>query len=333
MEPQKLKSKNQYSSTILKFRLKKKVQQNGAVTSITNRKIQSLDYQAEEYRKAKSMDIIGQILPPQSKQVKVKGHDINADEADDQNIGDLKEMESLFAGSSQSSVSGIFEEDLENHYQTSIMACTVIKEPEQLIDKDLLNLLGYIKSLPVPDVSDLTDKCVEFGDYTRHKTLIWDMDETLIHSQLLMPNQEKAYNSDFTITLKNGTRFGVAIDPADQEYADLIIDKLDPNKTLFPHRMYRQHCVKVEDAYVKDLRIITDRDLEDMLIVDNSIISFAFQINNGIPICAFYSLNKFQDQEMLYLIVFLEEVYYQHKDVREANKTTFKLQELMTTID
>jgi TFIIF-interacting CTD phosphatase-like protein len=34
--------------------------------------------------------------------------------------------------------------------------------------------------------------------------------------------------------------------------------------------------VKVEDAYVKDLRIIADRDLEDMVIVDNSILSFAF---------------------------------------------------------
>lgn len=36
---------------------------------------------------------------------------------------------------------------------------------------------------------------------------------------------------------------------------------------------------------------------------------------------------------MLYLIVYLEEIYYQHKDVREANKTTFKLQELMCTVD
>jgi TFIIF-interacting CTD phosphatase-like protein len=34
--------------------------------------------------------------------------------------------------------------------------------------------------------------------------------------------------------------------------------------------------VKVEDAYVKDLRIISDRDLEDIVIVDNSIVSFAF---------------------------------------------------------
>lgn len=44
MELQKLKSKNQYSSSILKFKLQKKVANNGAVYSITNRKIPSLDY-------------------------------------------------------------------------------------------------------------------------------------------------------------------------------------------------------------------------------------------------------------------------------------------------
>jgi len=35
---------------------------------------------------------------------------------------------------------------------------------------------------------------------------------------------------------------------------------------------------------------------------------------------------------MLYLIVYLEELYYQHKDVREANKITFKLEELLNSV-
>jgi len=116
-------------------------------------------------------------------------------------------MGSLLASSSASSQSAIFEEDYENHYQISIIACTEVKEPEKLIDKDLLKLLGYIKTLPVPDFSELRDKLVEFGDYTRHKTLIWDLDETLIHSQLLPPDQDKQHPSDFIITLKSGTRF------------------------------------------------------------------------------------------------------------------------------
>ena len=39
--------------------------------------------------------------------------------------------------------------------------------------------------------------------------------------------------------------------------------------------------------YVKDLRIIEDRNIKDVILVDNSIISFAFNIANGVPISAF----------------------------------------------
>jgi hypothetical protein len=62
-------------------------------------------------------------------------------------------MESLFAGSSCSG-SSLLDDDAgqENYYQTSIVSCTTIKRPEDLIDKDMINLLSYIKRLPdVPD--------------------------------------------------------------------------------------------------------------------------------------------------------------------------------------
>ena len=62
---------------------------------------------------------------------------------------------------------------------------------------------------------------------------------------------------------------------AEKEYADMIIDKIDPDKTFFKKRLYRDSCYKCEDAYIKDLRIISDRELEDIVIVDNSIISFS----------------------------------------------------------
>lgn len=87
--------------------------------------------------------------------------------------------------------------------------------------------------------------------------------------------------ADFVITLRNGAKFAVSIRPyvykcleylqsyyemaiftaAEQEYADLILDVLDPEKTFFYKRLYRQHCVKIDDVYIKDLRIIADRDL------------------------------------------------------------------------
>ena len=36
--------------------------------------------------------------------------------------------------------------------------------------------------------------------------------------------------------------------------------------------------------YIKDLRIFEDVSLSDMVIIDNSVLSFAFHLNNGIPI-------------------------------------------------
>ncbi len=181
---------------------------------------------------------------------KVARMEIQAEEQEAEN--GVSEMDSLFAGSSKSSISSLLEDEKENYYQTSVMACTSIQEPEQLIDKDLINLLSFIKQLKMPSEDSLAERLVEFGEYTRHKTLIWDLDETLVHAQLLLPG---TYNqlADFTIQLKNGAKFAITIRPyihkcldflsqyyemaiftaADQEYADLIIDQLDPQKSIF----------------------------------------------------------------------------------------------------
>ena len=53
-------------------------------------------------------------------------------------------------------------------------------------------------------------------------------------------------------------------------------------------RLYRQHCVETNYGLIKDLRIVKNRDLKDMIIVDNSALSFAFHVKNGIPILPFF---------------------------------------------
>lgn len=73
---------------------------------------------------------------------------------------------------------------------------------------------------------------------------------------------------------------------------------------------------------MKDLRIFADRDLKDVVIVDNSVYSFAFQIDNGIPIIPFY--NDKQDEEMLHLVYYLN-CLAKADDVREQNRQAFEL--------
>lgn len=58
-----------------------------------------------------------------------------------------------------------------------------------------------------------------------------------------------------------------------------------------------------------------DRDKKDIIIVDNSILSFAFDLDNGVPINAFMGTED-DDKELLFLISFLEEAFNQ-EDVRK----------------
>lgn len=58
----------------------------------------------------------------------------------------------------------------------------MVKEPEDLVDRDLINLLSFIKRLHQPTEAEIKAKGLEFGELSRHKTLIFDLDETLIHS-------------------------------------------------------------------------------------------------------------------------------------------------------
>jgi len=115
----------------------------------------------------------------------------------------------------------------------------------------------------------------------------------------------------------------IAFTASHQVYADAILDYIDPNHEFITHRLYRQHCFLTEEGYyVKDLRIFADRDLKDVVIVDNSVYSFAFQIDNGIPIIPFY--NDKQDEEMLHLVYYLN-CLAKADDVREQNRQAFEL--------
>jgi len=100
----------------------------------------------------------------------------------------------------------------------------------------------------------------------------------------------------------------VVFTAGEQDYADSVLDMIDADRNIIKHRLYRQHCVCPEKGvYVKELSIIKDRNMKNILLVDNSIISFAFNMSNGIPIKAF--LGDKNDEELLYMVTYLEEIF------------------------
>lgn len=86
----------------------------------------------------------------------------------------------------------------------------------------------------------------------------------------------------------------------------------------------------MDQYFVKDLDVFIDREKENMIIVDNSIISFAFDLDNGVPIQSFMG-DEAEDKELLFLISFLEEAFYT-QDVRPSIREAFKLAMLMESI-
>merc|ERR1712099_115399 len=59
------------------------------------------------------------------------------------------------------------------------------KDVKNLVDKNMINLLKACSMLPRPSKDDIQARKVNFGTPFRQKTLILDMDETLIHSRFI----------------------------------------------------------------------------------------------------------------------------------------------------
>ena len=105
-------------------------------------------------------------------------------------------------------------------------------------------------------------------------------------------------------------------------YANVVLNILDPDNEFITYRLFRDHCLRTKEGiFIKDLRIIANRNLKNLVIVDNATYSFGFQLHNGIPIIPFYE-NK-NDMELLYLMEFLREMD-KAPDVRIFNNEWFK---------
>jgi len=75
---------------------------------------------------------------------------------------------------------------------------------------------------------------------------------------------------------------------AEREYAKIIVDYLNDKKNYIQGILSREHCYQTKNGVlIKDLRIIKNRDLSQIVIVDNFVHSFGLQIENGIPILCY----------------------------------------------
>lgn len=112
-------------------------------------------------------------------------------------------------------------------------------------------------------------------------------------------------------------------------YANVVLDFLDPQRKLISHRLYRENCIQLEEGlFIKDLRIIKNRKLNEILLVDNAAYSFCSHLENGIPILPFYDSKN--DNELLELLSYLKKLLL-FDNIVDGNKRCMKLDKVGKT--
>ena len=81
---------------------------------------------------------------------------------------------------------------------------------------------------------------------------------------------------------------------------------------------------------IKDLRIFKNIDLKKIILIDNSMYSFASQINNGILINSFF--NDKNDTELNNALEYLINFILPAEDVRDVNEEFFNFRQIMNDL-
>lgn len=159
------------------------------------------------------------------------------------------------------------------------------------------------------------------GDYGK-KCLIIDLDETLVHSSF-----KQVSNADFIVPVeidgivhqvyvlkrphvdeflkRMGKLFECVLFTASlAKYADPVADLLDKSN-VFRDRLFREACVYYRGNYVKDLSRL-GRDLNQVIIIDNSPTSYIFHPDNAVPCTSWF--DDPDDTELLDLVPYFEKI-------------------------
>jgi Dullard-like phosphatase family protein len=147
---------------------------------------------------------------------------------------------------------------------------------------------------------------MSYSQESPKKTLIIDLDETLIHSMAKGGRMSTGHMVEVRLggpVSSSGVSLGpgvpilyyvherpncheflrkvckwynlIVFTASVQEYADPVIDWLERERKYFSGRYYRQHCTFRNGAYIKDLAQV-EPDLSRVMILDNSPMSYIF---------------------------------------------------------
>ena len=171
--------------------------------------------------------------------------------------------------------------------------------------EEIAKVLEYRKTITMPSATTIQSKLVFLERIPRKenkKTIIFDLEDTLIH--YCDPSCSSSVEIKLKLFSEETRRFGLLIRPYALEClkraselfeviifssfskstSNKIIDYLDPSNSLIDHRLFQDSCIPLNEHRLKDLRIFLNRQVKNLIIIDNSVYNFMLHIENGIPI-------------------------------------------------
>lgn len=115
----------------------------------------------------------------------------------------------------------------------------------------------------------------------------------------------------------------------------MVLDRIDPDQKYIHHRLFRDSCLPIHGNYIKDLNVL-GRDIDKTIIIDNSVIAFSLNLDNGIPIHSF-SGDK-QDCELQKLVEIMDYALNRNNvnqiscSDKLQQEDTFNLREYLTSM-
>jgi hypothetical protein len=191
--------------------------------------------------------------------------------------------------------------------------------------------------------------------------LIFDLDETLIHSELIQDKPKSFYDRTFKSKMKMQNSeecevdIGIMIRPgayefldwtkqyfqlglmtaAEMDYANNVIKTCEMEK-YFDFVFDRDYCIPLKGFYIKDMSIFNSNYAKlKVLLIDNNIFSFANSLQQGVLISSFY-YDK-EDTEFKEMKNYFEEKILNTDDICEnminINNNYYMYQELMSNLN
>ena len=225
-----------------------------------------------------------------------------------------------------------YKNKIQNKNKLITKNYNIVTNVNSINDKKIL-FKNFLKNPIISEPKCGLDKFLPPKISKKHKTLVIDLDETLIHSYFdVYPNKKPDISFEIALDNKNiqvytlvrpgaieflkkmSEYFEIVIFTASvSKYATPIINFIDKEKKC-EFKLFREHCSMLNNGFTKDLKKLS-RDLNNLILLDNNPNCFYLNKENGFLIKTW--IDDFYDKELFKIMPYLTFLANENiKDVR-----------------